>query len=212
MSPGAASYNPAVHPTPAFHWSSRAEQLAFVAERAFATVCATVDGALVAAQVPVIVDGDRVLLHLSRANALARALPRHVLVVVTGPDAYVSPDWYADPHQVPTWNYVSVEISGELAATDNDTLVEILRRQSATFEERIADKRPWTLDKLPPETLAAKLKGIVGATLEIRTIRGTRKLSQNKSEGDRDGVAAALERSPRDADREIAGLVRALRS
>lgn len=212
MSHGAASYNPDVHPTPAFHWSSRTEQLAFVAERAFATVCTTIDGALVAAQVPVIVDGNRLLLHLSRANALASALPRPVLVVVTGPDAYVSPDWYADPHQVPTWNYVSVEIGGELVATDTETLVEILRRQSAVFEERIDDKRPWTLDKLPPETLTAKLKGIVGATLEIATIRGTRKLSQNKSEADRDGVASALEHSGRDADREIAGLVRALRS
>jgi len=183
-----------------------------VVQRAFATVCATVDGSLVAAQVPVIVDGDRLLLHLSRGNALARALPRPVLVVVTGPDAYVSPDWYADPHQVPTWNYVSVEIGGELVATDTETLVEILRRQSAAFEERIADKRPWTLEKLPPETLAAKLKGIVGATLAISTIRGTRKLSQNKSEADRAGVGAALERSSREADREIADLVRALRS
>lgn len=212
MSQGAASYNPGVHPTPAFHWSSRAEQLAFVAQRAFATVCTTIDGALVAAQVPVIVDGDRLLLHLSRGNALARALPQPVLVVVTGPDAYVSPDWYADAHQVPTWNYVSVEIGGELVATDSEMLVEILRRQSAVFEGRIADKAPWTLDKLPAETLAAKLKGIVGATLEIATIRGTRKLSQNKSDADRAGVAAALERGPREADREIADLVRALRS
>jgi len=212
--PEAASYNPAVHPTPAFHWDSRAEQLAFVTARAFATVCATIDGALVAAQVPVLVDddGERLLLHLSRANPLARALPQRVLVVVSGPDAYVSPDWYAEPHQVPTWNYVSVEIGGELVATDEAMLVEILRRQSAVFESRLADKVPWTLDKLPPSTLAAKLKGIIGATLRIESIRATRKLSQNKTAGDRAGVAEALAGSGREADREIASLVRALRS
>lgn len=212
----AASYNRAVHPTPAFHWDTRDELLAFVTQRAFATVCATVGGELVAAQVPVIVDGDgALLLHLSRANAVARALaaaPLRVLVVVGGPDAYVSPDWYVEPHQVPTWNYLSVEVRGELATTDEATLVTILERQSALFEARLAGKPPWTLDKLPPAVLAAKLKGIVGARLAIDSIRGTRKLSQNKTADDRAAVSAALAPSRRDADREIASLVGALRS
>lgn len=197
-----------------FHWDTNAELVAFVTSRAFATVCATIDGALVAAQVPVLVDasGTRLELHLSRTNPLARALPQQVLVVIGGADAYVSPDWYAEPHQVPTWNYVSVEIRGELVSTDEARLVEILGRQSAQLEARIAGKAPWTLDKLPPATLAAKLKGIVGASLQIASMRGTRKLSQNKTAGDRDGIAAALEVSERAADREIAGLVRTLRS
>lgn len=203
-----------MHPTPVFHWDSQAELVAFVGRRAFATVCATIDDALVAAQVPVLIDaaGTELQLHLSRANPLAHALPRQVLVMVAGPDAYVSPDWYAEQHQVPTWNYVSVEIRGELVATDEAQLVEILRRQSALFEARIADKAPWTLDKLPPATLAAKLRGIVGATLQIKSMRGTQKLSQNKTAADRAGVASALGASPRAEDLEIAGLVRALRS
>lgn len=182
--------------------------------RGFATICATIDGALIAAQVPVLIDatGTQLELHLSRANPLARALPQPVLVVIAGADAYVSPDWYAEPHQVPTWNYVSVEIRGELVATDEVRLVEILGRQTAQSEARIAGKAPWTVDKLPPATLAAKLKGIVGATLQIESLRGTRKLSQNKSSADRNGIAAALGASERAADREIAGLVRALRS
>jgi transcriptional regulator len=201
-----------VHPAPTFHWDARDELRAFIADRAFATVCATIDGALAVAQVPVLVDGDRLLLHLSRGNPLARALPQRVHVVVAGADAYVSPDWYSDAHQVPTWNYVSVEVAGLLEATDDAGLVDILRKQSAMYESRIPGKTPWTVDKLPPDILAAKLRGIIGATLVIENLRGTRKLSQNKSEADRTGVCSALDDSGRPADREIAALVRALRS
>jgi transcriptional regulator len=197
-----------MHPTPAFAWNDRGSMFGFVAERAFATIVATVEDRLISAQVPVIVDGDRLLLHLSRANAIAKALPVRVLVVVGGPDAYVSPDWYREADQVPTWNYVSVELGGTLVATDEPLLREILERQSAVFEERIAGKQPWTIDKLAPATLAAKLKGIVGATLSIESVRGTRKLSQNKSAADREGVRAALAASAVHGDRELSALMR----
>ena len=194
-----------MHPTPVFHWSDREAMLAFVAERAFATIAATVDGALVFAQAPVIVDGDRLLFHLSRANPIAKALPLRARLLVGGADCYVSPDWYGEDDQVPTWNYVSVEIAGELVAHD---VAEIVRWQSTVFEGRIAGKRPWTPDKMSPSVLAAKLKGIVGVSLAIEDLRGTRKLSQNKTESARSGVVAALADGPREADRTIAALVR----
>jgi transcriptional regulator len=197
-----------MHPTPAFRWDDRAQMLAFVAEHAFSTLVATVDGRVIVAQAPLIVDGARCLLHLSRANAIAKALPVAAIAIVTGPNAYVSPDWYREGDQVPTWNYESVEIAGELAATDDDTLREILIRESASFEGRIADKRPWTIDKLAPATLAAKLAGIVGVALVPGDLRGTRKLSQNKSAADRAGVIEALSASPREADRAVAERMR----
>jgi transcriptional regulator len=197
-----------MHPTPHFHWSERVEMLAFVDERAFATIAATIDERLVFAQAPVIVDGDRLLMHLSRANPIAKALPLRAAVLVGGADCYVSPDWYSEHDQVPTWNYVSVELRGELSAVDDAQLLEILRRQSAVFEGRIAGKPPWTLDKMTPSVIAAKLKGIVGVSLAIDDLRGTRKLSQNKSETARAGVAGALADSPREGDRTIARLMR----
>jgi transcriptional regulator len=197
-----------MHPASVFHWGDRAAMLRFVGERAFATLVAVVDGRHLVAQAPLLVDGDRILLHLSRGNPLARMLPVSIVAVVSGPDAYVSPDWYAEHDQVPTWNYVSVELEGELAATDDAMLREILERQSAIFEDRIPGKIPWTLGKLGPTTLAAKLKGIIGATLAIESMRGTRKLSQNRSDADRAGVSTALSASARDADRAIAALIR----
>jgi transcriptional regulator len=196
-----------MHPTPVFRWEDRTEMLAFVAERGFATLTASVDGRLVAAHAPVIVvDHERVLLHLSRANPIAKALPLGALAVVNGPDTYVSPDWYREPDQVPTWNYVAVEIAGELVATDDAALRDILVRESAVFESRLA-KPAWTIDKLAPATLAAKLGGIVGIELRPHELRGTRKLSQNKTAADRAGVVAALATGDA-AARAIAALIR----
>lgn len=191
-----------------FHWDDRDAMLGFVGERAFATIAASIDGTLVFAQVPVIVDGDRLLLHVSRANPIAKALPLRASVMVAGADTYVSPDWYGEPDQVPTWSYVSVELDGQLAATDEAGLVDILRRQSAVFEARLPGKPPWTLDKMTPSALAAKLEGIVGATFTIERLRGTRKLSQNKTEAVRAQVARVLADSPHEADRTIARLMR----
>jgi transcriptional regulator len=197
-----------MHPTPVFHWSDREAMLGFVHDRAFATIAATIDGGIVFAQAPVLVDGDRLLLHLSRANPIAKALPRRASLIVSGPDTYVSPDWYGEPDQVPTWSYVSVELDGDLVATDEAQLLEILHRLSATHEARITGKRPWSPDKMTPSVLAAKLKGIVGITVAIERLRGTRKLSQNKSESARAAVAQVLADSPYEADRTIARLMR----
>lgn len=209
-----------MHPTPVFHWDDREAMLAFVGERAFATIAASVDGVIAFAQAPVLVErgdrresdaiarGDRVLFHLSRANRLAKVLPLRASIIVGGPDTYVSPDWYGEPDQVPTWSYISVELDGELRATDEAQTLDIVTRLSAAYEGRIAGKRPWTPDKMTPSVLAAKLKGIVGVSLVIEAIRGTRKLSQNKSEMARAGVVQALTDSPREADRTIARLMR----
>jgi transcriptional regulator len=197
-----------MHPAPAFRFESPDEMRAFVHEHAFATIAAVIDGRVVIAQAPMIVDGERFLLHLSRANPIAKAAPISVTAVVTGDDAYVSPDWYGTPDQVPTWNYVSVEIEGELTATDDEMLREILVRESAVFEGRIAGKQPWTIDKLRPETLAAKLKGIVGVVLTPRVVRGTSKLAQTKTAAERERVIAALAASPRERERNVAEAMR----
>jgi transcriptional regulator len=197
-----------VHPAVAFRWSDHDELRAFVAEHAFATIVANVDDRIAVAQAPLIVDGERILLHLSRGNAIAKALPITATAIVTGDHAYVSPDWYAEADQVPTWNYESVELVGLLAPTDDALLDEILARESAIFEARIPDKAPWTIDKLAPSTLAAKRKGIVGVTFEIRELRGTQKLSQNKRAADRAGVIEALAISPVERERRVAKRIR----
>jgi transcriptional regulator len=182
--------------------------LSFVSERAFATlVASSTGGRIVVAQAPVLVDGDRLLLHLSRKNPLAGTLPLCATAIVHGPDAYVSPDWYGQPDQVPTWSYVSVELEGQLVA--NDGLVDILRRMSARFEAAL-DKPAWTPDKVSPARLDAMLSAIVGVTMTLDDVRGTRKLSQNKPPEARAGVAAALDTSAHAMDRDVAAWMRSV--
>jgi transcriptional regulator len=191
-----------MHPTPVFRWEDQVAMLSFVAERSFATV---VDSSLRVAQAPLLVDADgSVYLHLSRANPIAKAMPERVVAVVPGDDAYISPDWYESADQVPTWNYESVEIEGELTPTDDAQLVRILEGLAAKHEAWIIGKKPWTLDKLSPGVLDAKLKGIVGAKLAYTSLRGTQKLLQNKSLADRDAVVKQLARSPSQMDRGLA--------
>jgi transcriptional regulator len=180
-----------MHPNRAFAWQDREAMLAFLADVAFCTIC--VDGpALVHA--PVIVAGpDRIRFHLSRGNVASAALSDgRAIVSCLGPDAYISPDWYGSPDQVPTWNYLAVEAEGPLRRLDEAELVHLLDDLSAAHEARLAPKPAWTRAKMTPGRFEAMLKAIVGYELTIEDLRGTRKLGQNKTREERIGAAKGL--------------------
>ncbi|MFN4136269.1 MAG: FMN-binding negative transcriptional regulator [Novosphingobium sp.] len=184
-----------MHPNPAFRLDERDLFEALIAEIGFGMIfAATPDGPRVA-HVPLHSTGDgAVQFHLSRGNALARHLDgTTALAVVNGPDGYVSPRWYADPAQVPTWNYVALELEGRVRRMDQDGLHGLLETVSATREARLADGEAWTMDKMPAETLRRMMAGIIGFELEVLAWRPTFKLSQNKSAQDRARIAAGLE-------------------
>ena len=145
-----------MHPNRLFAWQDREEMLAFVGEVAFCTIC--IDGPMVV-HAPVVVAGpDRLRFHVSRANRAAAALDgARALVSCMGPDAYVSPDWYGTPDQVPTWNYLSVEADGPLRRLDEAELAGLLDDLSAAHEARLAPKPPWTRGKMTPGRFEAML-------------------------------------------------------
>ncbi|MFN3423888.1 MAG: FMN-binding negative transcriptional regulator [Novosphingobium meiothermophilum] len=184
-----------MHPNPAFRLDERDLFEALIAEIGFGMIfAATPDGPRVA-HVPLHSTGDgAVQFHLSRGNALARHLDgTTALAVVNGPDGYVSPRWYADPAQVPTWNYVALEMEGRVRRMDQDGLHGLLEAVSTAHEARLADGQPWTMDKMPADTLRRMMTGIIGFELEVLAWRPTFKLSQNKSAQDRARIAAGLE-------------------
>ncbi len=191
-----------MHSTSAFRWDDQVAMLSLVAERGFATL---VDSSLRVAQAPLFVDADKsIYLHLARANPIAQAMPTRVVAVVTADDAYISPDYYVSTDQTPTWNYESVEIEGELAPTDDATLVRILEGLIAKHESWVIGKKPWTIGKLSSSALATFVQRIVGVKLTYDSIRGTQKLSQNMPLADRDAVVMQLARSPSQMDRGMA--------
>jgi 23S rRNA pseudouridine955/2504/2580 synthase len=173
-----------MHPNRAFDWQDQGAMFAFVREIAFCTIC--IDGPMVV-HAPVVVDGsDRLRFHVSRANRTAAALDgARALVSCLGPEAYISPDWYGTPDQVPTWNYLAVEAEGVLRRLDEAELARLLDDLSAEHEARLAPKPAWTRDKMKPDRFDAMLKAIIGFELNIESLRGTRKLGQNKREAER---------------------------
>lgn len=199
-----------MHPNPAFRWEDRDAMRQLVAEIGFGALFAgTPDGPRVA-HVPVVwLDEATLGMHIARGNGIARHLDgATALFSVIGPDGYVSPDWYGlGGSEVPTWNYVAVELEGTMRRMERDALVAQVDRLSAEQESRLAPKAPWTRAKMDPKRFDAMLNAIVGFRLEVAAWRGTLKLGQNKPEAARLGAADGLEASGR---RGIAHWMRSL--
>lgn len=138
--------------------------------------------------------GGALHFHLARTNALTDHLDgQTALAVINGADAYVSPRWYASREQVPTWNYVAIELEGRVRRMDDDGLKGHIEELVARHEARIAAGRPWSLDELPFGKFDNLSKGITGFEMDVQAWRPTFKLSQNKGAGERALVADALE-------------------
>lgn len=185
-----------MHPNSTFRPGQDDLAALFVREIGFAAIFAsTPDGPRVA-HAPVVLSDDAATLqfHLARGNALTRHLGgASALVVVQGPDAYVSPGWYAAADQVPTWNYVAVEMEGMAQKLDDDALIAQLDSLSASHEARIGATPPWTRDKMNPALFSEMTGAITGFEIRITAWRPTIKLSQNKPADERERVAAGLE-------------------
>ncbi|MBN8807919.1 MAG: FMN-binding negative transcriptional regulator [Sphingomonas sp.] len=187
-----------MHPNATFRWQDREAMRALVRELGFGTVfAATPDGPRVA-HVPVVwLDDDTLGLHLARGNGIVRHLDGTPAVFsALGPDGYISPDWYGlGQDQVPTWNYVAVELEGIMRRMAQDELVAQVDQLSAEQEARLAPKLAWTRDKMDAGLFAKMTQAIVGFRLEVTAWRGTLKLGQNKPEAARlsaaDGAEAA---------------------
>ncbi|MDE4132284.1 FMN-binding negative transcriptional regulator [Phaeobacter sp. QD34_3] len=185
-----------MHPNPIFHDADTAQNLQFARMRAFGVLAISADEAPLLSHVPFLLsdDGTYADLHLVRSNPIARALatPQPARLAVSGPDGYISPDWYGLENQVPTWNYIAVHLTGRLERRPDDELRDLLDRQSAFYEARLLPKPPWTSAKMDASALDRLMRMIVPVRLEITGVDGTWKLSQNKPEAARLGAAGSV--------------------
>ncbi len=189
-----------MHPNTLFRSVDEKENLAFAEARGFGMLTINGDNGLLAAHVPFCIcdDGARIELHLSRANPILKQAgqPMECLLAVTGPDGYVSPDWYElDNNQVPTWNYVAVHIRGALKVLPDEDLPGIVERLSAQFEGRLLPKTPWAPSKMDAKVYARMQRSISPLEISVEAIDATWKLSQNKPEAARLRVFSALRNS-----------------
>lgn len=185
-----------MHPDPIYRNQDSTRILGFARERGFGILSVNGSEGPLAAHVPFVLadDGASADLHLVRSNPVARALgaPLPALLALSGPDGYVSPDWYGIVDQVPTWNYLAVHLRGRLEALPAAALRPHLDRLSAEFEARLAPKPPWRPDKMTPAALERMMRQIVPCRLVIESLDGTWKLNQNKPDAARLVAAKAM--------------------
>ncbi len=185
-----------MHPNPAFRGVATPRNIAFARERGFGVLAVNGDGGPLISHVPFLLDaqGRVAELHLVRSNPIVRAAeaPLAAVIAVSGPDGYVSPDWYGVADQVPTWNYVAVHLRGVLERRPQDELRGVLDRLTAEKERRIARKPSWHAGKMTPEVLNRMMRQIVPFRLQVERIDGTWKLNQNKPDDVRLRAAEAV--------------------
>jgi transcriptional regulator len=134
--------------------------------------------------------------HVARNNPQWK-LPAvgDALVIVRGPDAYISPAWYASKAEhgrvVPTWNYLTAHVYGRLVVHDDPGWTEdLVRRLTAKHEG--GREHPWAVDDAPRAYIQGQLRAIVGIELLISRVEAKAKLSQNRPAADVDGVISGL--------------------
>jgi transcriptional regulator len=190
------------------------EQVAAVGTAELVTVGA--DGYPTSTLLPVIWDGGRVVLHMARANPHWRSVEpaSPALAVVTGPQAYVSPAWYASKREhgrvVPTWNYSAVHLIGRVTVHDDPAWLREAVTRLTDLHERSRDDR-WSVDDAPPTYVEKQLRAIVGLELVVERVEAKAKLSQNRSGEDAAGVVAGLRREGGGREQQVADAMERLR-
>ena len=154
--------------------------------------------------------------HVARANPLWQLARCDVdsLVVFQGPQAYVSPSFYASKplhgKVVPTWNYISVQARGRLRVIDDAAWVHALVTR-LTDRHEAARAVPWAVDDAPGDFIGSLVGAIVGIEIELTALVGKWKVSQNRSDADRAGVVRGLrDDGLHGADADLLGLGPAL--
>jgi len=196
----------------------RAASLGFAERRGFGLACAWDGGKPIASPLPFYLDyaddgTPQALFHVARHNPLVKLADgtSSWLLAVTDADAYVSPDWYVSPDQVPTWLYQAVHLTGVVRPLSDDELALQIDTLSAKFENRLLPKQPWTSAKMTAGRLDAMKKAIVGLVMTVAEVEGSFKLNQHKSETDYAAIAGALGSQSDAGAQQIAQLMRQTR-
>ncbi|WP_024275792.1 FMN-binding negative transcriptional regulator [Hyphomicrobium sp. 802] len=187
-----------------------------IRESGLATLVTAAEGGLTGTPLPMFLDtseGEKGTLyaHLARANPQWKVAPSgEAMAIFMGPDAYITPSWYATKQQtgkvVPTWDYVAVHAYGLVEFfEDADSLLDVITRLTNLHEQTRAE--PWAVSDAPADYIKAQLRGIVGVRMPITKLEGKRKLSQNYSAADRAGVIEGLSRSGNAQEAAVAALL-----
>jgi transcriptional regulator len=183
-----------------FEQHDREQLIALMRERPLATLITSTPDGPSADLIPleyVASEGEHGTLrgHVARANPLWQRAGTSALAVFTGPEAYISPGWYASKKEhgkvVPTWNYTMVQARGVLHAVDNAPWLHALV-QRLTNHHEATQAAPWHVSDAPDDYVQQMLRAIVGIEIPMTSLVGKWKVSQNRGAADREGTARGL--------------------
>ncbi|MDF2433066.1 MAG: transcriptional regulator [Mucilaginibacter sp.] len=199
---------------PSFNkFEDQQEAISFMQRYSFATIVSVKDGVPVATHLPFIINrtDDKIILksHFAKANPQAvDAINTNVLIIFTEPHAYISPKHYEKAENVPTWNYLAVHAYGKCVLLDGEeNKAELLKATILNFEADYL--KQW--DNLPDDFKQKMMKGIVAFEIVIEDLQGKSKLSQNRTQKERDNIINELKTSANSNEMEIADYMSVLK-
>lgn len=184
---------------PSTYQTCETEARQMVRDQPFAMIVTGSNRVIEATQTPLFFENDspdcaHVIGHIARANPQAQDLMNKgsALAVFNGASAYVSPNWYVENMDVPTWIYQAVHLRGALSPVPAGAKMRALMENIIAQSERRIGGR-WTLDQIPESSLNAMMLRIIGFRIEIASLVGISKMEQSHSAANRNSVAAALQ-------------------
>jgi transcriptional regulator len=189
--------------------SDKKEILSFMKQYSFALVITVKNNLPSATHLPFVIEerGDKTILtsHFAKANDNWKDIENNVLVVFSEPHAYISPKHYDKELNVPTWNYLAVHAygKGRILSSDAEAFA-VLEKMIGTYEE--AYRKQW--DSLPADYKNKMVKGIVAFEIEVDSFQAKKKLSQNKTESEKQRIISSFEKSEHENERTIAAFMK----
>ena len=182
-----------------------------ISEYPLATIVGNLDGHFEVNHLPLMLSEDNSKLygHVARTNPLTKVAQNDspsVTAIFNGPNAYVTPSWYPTKQEtgkvVPTWNYAVVHAEGSIKLIDDPDWLRSHVAQMTDIHEPTYQST-WKLADAPEEYVQMMLKAIIGIEIDIQSLIGKFKLSQNQPAQNYDAVLKQLEKSPQEALQEM---------
>jgi len=185
---------------------------AFMQRELFGIIVTQGDDAPVATHLPMLYERNAdgratIMAHIARANPEWQTFESvKVLAIFQGPHAYISPSLYDGERNVPTWDYTAIHAYGKAHIVDDDAeAVSIVRRLTKRME--IERANPWNVETLSQDYLQTMVRGIVAFRIDVERIEAQFKLSQNRSQAERERIIAELSQSPDTTQRALARML-----
>lgn len=199
---------------PSFNkFEDQQEAVAFMQRYSFATIITVKEGVPTATHLPFLVKqmDDKIILssHFAKANPQsADIISNNALVIFIEPHAYISPKNYEKEQNVPTWNYLAVHAYGKCSILEGEENKAALLKEMIQYYEADYLKQ-W--DSLPDDYKQKMMKGIVAFEMVVDDLQAKAKLSQNRTQKERENIIHELDNAENSTEKDISGYMKSLK-